>query len=144
MDNEPVKLYFKALYKDGTEYRCEFNHPDKPYNGEMKIPDVLRYFIVDEQDRIFHGVDLENRILVVSGSVIHTDLSEGDYELVSHKTTQEEIKIGTAVDEAGQTISNIDSKILNTRFCFGLQRKGRRTARLVYINPDGSFTFETK
>lgn len=136
-----MHLYFKALYKDDTSYSHEFNHPDKTYNGEMNLPNVKRYFIVDEQDKLHHGVDVENRILIINGNIIHTNLPQGEYQLISFKRTETDFSAGMN----GNDVTKILSKIEKTLFCFGLQANidGVNHKMIVFINPNGSFTLNT-
>lgn len=126
---EIPRIYFKATYKDGTVYKEDFNHPDKRYNGDMKTEEVSSYFHVDQDDRIYNGVDVTNRKFVLNGSIIHTDLPEGDYQLISFKR-----------------IRIVSDGTQRKQYCMGLQATidGKNHKRLLFLNDDNTFTFSTE
>lgn len=112
-----------ATYFDGSVLTQPFDNPDFKYNGDMDTTKVKTYFI-QKGDGIICGVDIKNRILIINGAIIHTDLPEGMYQLVAFKRVLE-VSDGTTIK----------------RYCFGLQGKVKRTNHkiLVFLHPDGSY-----
>lgn len=120
------KIEWVATYRDGTVLRQELNHPDLKYNGDMDTKQVKTYFF-QQGDRIVCGVDVDAQRLIINGAIVHTNLPEGEYQLIAFKRVQ----VG------------MNNEIERTEwFCFGLQGhvEGKNYKQLVFVNPDGTYT----
>lgn len=126
------KLEWVATLKNGETLRDDFDQPQYIKGLDGRLHEVKDYYIVDGERKIF-GIDLVERVVVLSGFAIRLEVPPGDYSLVAFRYVRD--KFGASK----KAITHMGSM---KRFCFGLQSTidGRNEQILVYLNPDLTFS----
>lgn len=123
-------IFRTIIFNDGTSLSTPFDAPDRGFNDGIKdrMREVEQYWLTDQNGAIFHGVDVVHRNFILNGTIVHTDLPEGDYQLIAYRQVRQ---------STGGTGS--------VSYCFGLHGNvdGRNHKRVVFLHPDGTMTIAT-